>query len=49
MDGVRISDAREAKGPNEFDGLLIIFFRLGEAGEEAEFIRFAEIIEESRR
>ena len=40
-------DAREAKGPDEFDGILLVFFRLGAEGEEAQFIRFAEIIEES--
>jgi hypothetical protein len=38
-------DAVEAKGPDRFEGVLVVIFRLGEEGEEADFIVFAEIVE----
>jgi len=36
-------DAGTADGPDRFEGILVVFFRLGEEGEEADFIAFAEI------
>jgi hypothetical protein len=38
-------DARKAEGPDRFEGLLVIFFRLGREGEEADFISLTEVVE----
>jgi hypothetical protein len=38
-------DAAGANGPDRFEGLPVVFFRVGGEGEEANFIAFAEIAE----
>jgi hypothetical protein len=38
-------DASAAEGPDRFEGLLMVFFRLGREGEEPDFIGFAEVVE----
>ncbi len=40
-------DASKAEGPDRFEGILAIFFRVGEEGEEPDLITLAEIIEET--
>jgi hypothetical protein len=37
-------DARDAEGPERFEGVLAIFFRVGVEGEETDLITLAEII-----
>jgi hypothetical protein len=37
-------DARNVEGADRFEGILVIFFRLGVEGEEADFISLTEII-----
>jgi hypothetical protein len=37
-------DASPATGPDRFENLLCIFFRLGEEGEEADLIALGEIV-----
>jgi hypothetical protein len=37
-------DAAGVRGPDRFEGLLVIFFRLGREGEEADFICLTEVL-----
>jgi|ERR1017187_299063 hypothetical protein len=41
-------DACGVEGPDRFEGLLMVFFRVGVEGEEADFISFTEVVEQSR-